>query len=82
MTTRADLKAMVRDIEVAISETDKVRHHGGHRHGLNSNAARAGFDGEHWIAYAKIKNRWRVVGRGESYQHAIRIARAKALRHG
>jgi hypothetical protein len=82
MSRTADLKAMVRDIEVAISETDKVRHHGGHRHGLVNNLARAGWNGDYWVAYAKIKNRWRVVGKAQTYQHAIRTARSKALKHG
>lgn len=78
--TRTDLKAMVRDIEVAISETDKGRSYGGHRHGQYLTFARAGWNGEYWIAYARIKNRWRVVGKAENYQHAIRIARSKAVK--
>ena len=78
--TLKPLAVALRDIEVAINETDKVRHHGGHRHGLHQNNAKVGWNGEYWIAYAKIKNRWRVVGKGQTYQHAIRIARSKALR--
>lgn len=77
---KVDLKTALRDIEVAISETDQVHPRGGHRHGQHANIARAGWHNGTWVAYAKRKGRWLVVGKGQSYQHAIRIARAKAGR--
>ena len=65
-------------IEAAINETDQVLPRGGHRHGQSGRIARAGFVDGWWIAYAKIKGRWKVVGRYSNRFLAEKVARQKA----